>query len=547
MMQNMTATFSDFGKSWRAMPWPVRVYLAGYFLLLFFLMFWVPGNDFDTMSSYIARIKLEEFGDLRQTGTLELQYLFPKFFDYMNKPFLEWGWFTTFPAFALFCAAAWFQLKFFGRKERLIWLFFILACPPILVAVTSFKNDLPVACFAVLAWYALFIRRNSSTYLPLGMLALAALAGTKWHGFFVIVPFGIGFLWQLCRTHRPDKTALFLAALAVPLCWIASSGQVYVDNFRQFGTPFPRPAWLTGQTLGWHHLPVNLYKFISSTFIDTFDVPLYLIDKQIGWKIWPNIEALTLHGKVYNYAFLINSEFSAFGLVLLFALGCSAFILFRRKESFAVKMAGAGALAYALLVLCFIDYSSWTNRYFIAAYMLGLIPTVRLLGRMAFSKTIIMLAATYALLLSLQAVLLNQDKLLKGLHWSMPAGQSYNMSPIWRDFFKRDRLYFHVWGGYANIYDELQKDVQVSDSLVFINTAKDGQVPFLYPLIKDRAPANTRIINIRNGGAWDPSLCRDFRFVLIYKGAFGDPNYERIYAYDGENDMSLYRRKTACR
>ncbi len=46
--------------------------------------------------------------------------------------------------------------------------------------------------------------------------------------------------------------------------------------------------------------------------------------------------------------------------------------------------------------------------------------------------------------------------------------------------------------------------------MFFYNMAAAGEVPFLYPFIKDRSPANTRIINARNGGQWDPGLCQDF-------------------------------------
>src|ERR1700743_1094676 len=136
----------DLRATWNALPFYILCYLGGYFFLFFMMMVWVPGNDFDTMSSYIARIKLEEFGDLHRTATLELQYLFPKFFDYLHKPFLELGWFTTFSAFAPLCIACLVLFSVFERRERLICLFFVMACPPILMAATSFKNDLPLAC-----------------------------------------------------------------------------------------------------------------------------------------------------------------------------------------------------------------------------------------------------------------------------------------------------------------------------------------------------------------------------------------------------------------
>ncbi len=178
--------------TWSSLPGPIRIYLGCYFFILFLCVFWVPGNDYDTLTSYITRIKLEEFGDLHQTATLELQYLFPKFFDYLHKPLLELGYFTTLPSFVLFFAGCLVLFLPLTHRERLVCAVFIMACPPVLVATTSFKNDLPLACFGLLAWYAIFIRSRSSSYLPFALLALAALAGTKWHGFFLIAPLGIG-------------------------------------------------------------------------------------------------------------------------------------------------------------------------------------------------------------------------------------------------------------------------------------------------------------------------------------------------------------------
>jgi hypothetical protein len=510
--------WSDLKRLWVSLAPPVKIFLAAYFFILFLCVFWIPGNDFDTMSSYIARIKLEEFGDLHQTATLELQYLFPKFFDYLHKPFLEWGYFTTLPTFALFLATCLVLASVFTLKEKKVFLVFVMICPPILLALTSLKNDLALGCFAVLAWYCICVRRNSVSYMAVGILSLCALIGTKWHGFFVLPPLGAVFLYQLIRTHRPDARAFAVTALMLPLYWYVSSANVYLDNLVHFHRLTPRPIWLASQTPHIKDVAINLYRFIVSSILDSFDVPFFLIDEHTGWKIWPVLQAISAGGKQYSYAYIVNSEFSAFGISILFVLGVAVYSLCRSKDTPAVKCAAAAALFYTCAVLCFVPYSSWTNRYFLTGYLLALIPAVQIAARLKASKKIVILILAYAGLMSLQALLMDQERRLVPMTQSAPDGSRIPLSTIYGDLRDRDRLYFEVWSGYVHIYEELQKDVQLSDGLVFVNEAKDGDVPFLYPLIKDRSPANTRIINLRNSMTWDPQLCWDFPYVLVYKG-----------------------------
>jgi hypothetical protein len=543
MVMKMSSTWLDLKTTWNSFPAYVRTYLGLYFFILFLLMFWVPGNDFDTMSSYIARIKLEEFGDLHQTATFELQYLFPKFFDYLHKPFLELSYFTTFPNFALALVALLVLALTMNFKERKIALAFVMACPPILLAMTSLKNDLALGCFAVLAWYCIFIRPNSVTYLAFSLLALCALVGTKWHGLFIVLPLGVGLVFQLIRTRRPDIKAIAVALLMSPSYWLVSSAGVYFDNLSRYGSPTPVPTYLRGQMVPLSHLPLNIYQFMSSTFMDTFDIPLYLIDSHLQWKIWSYLEEITAGGRGHGYAFVVNSCVGGFGILLLFVLGSAVHSLVRRKDPLAVRAAAATALCYTILVLASIEYSSWINRYFLPSFMLGLIPAVRLVERLKLPRFAVPFIITYAFVMSLQALLLNQEKFLVPVTNYTLDGFHYKYPAIYHDLLKRDRLYFNVWSGYVHIYEELSKEVQPSDGLIVYNPSVGGEnPPFLYPLIKDRSPANTRVINVRNGGQWDASLCPDFRYVLVYKGRLDDPHYEEVYSYDGDREMNLYRR-----
>ena len=114
-----------FDKLINALPTYLIYYLIFFLSITILLSFWIPSNDYDSMSSYIARTKLEEFGNLRETATLELQYVFPKFFDYLHIPFLKLGYFMSFPNLFLFTILLYLIIRFFNTKAAIVSIFFI--------------------------------------------------------------------------------------------------------------------------------------------------------------------------------------------------------------------------------------------------------------------------------------------------------------------------------------------------------------------------------------------------------------------------------------
>jgi hypothetical protein len=539
----MTSALRKLKALWLSLHRIPRVYLTCYILVLFLIVFWIPGNDYDSMTSYIARIKLEEFGPLRETATLEIQYLFPKFFDYLHAPLLKWGYFTTLPSFLLFLLVPCLGLLCLARFPQYLFLAFILTAQPILLAAASLKNDLAVGAFAFAAWWWIATQRRSAAYLPVSLLLFCALAGTKWQGAFAILPLSVFLLIRLCKTHRPSMLSLLLCVLCLPVFYLVSSADVYLANILYSQTPTPTPAWLAGQTHGLSELPVNLARFLVATVEDTFDLPFYFIDINSGWHIWPWLTYLSFGGKFYDYTVLTNSQhMSIFGLPLIVVMACSIFILLQRHQPLSVYAAAGTCLVYTLLILIFVRYDTWINRYFIPSFLLGLIPTCRLLGKSKWRVPILWILMIFGLINSLQTLFLDEERLLVPFTQRFADGHFYENDPIYSRLLDRDNLYFEDWSGYWSIYQFFKSEVHVSDSLLFLNKATGGDVPFIYPFLRDREASNTRIINERYGKTWNHAFTDQFEYVMVYRGSLPDPSYDEIYSYPGGNDINIYRR-----
>ncbi|MBI1209623.1 MAG: hypothetical protein GC191_20360 [Azospirillum sp.] len=530
---------------WFSLPLYLRIYLGFLLVANFFIIFWVPVNDFDTMSTYLARIKLEEFGPLVDTATLPEMYIFPKFFDYLHAPFLWLGYFTYAPSAILFVVFVVLLIKETSPKVALIALFLCLTADPVITAVTSAKNDMPLAVFGFIAWYLIARLENSKYYLSLCTSALCAVIGTKWHGAFMLVVLGPFLIYRLATSHRPSWASLVVFGLFLPLFFIASSAEVYFNNYVRDGSFFPRPEHFAYHATGMKNAVFSVGAFLTSSVFDSFDWAFYALDRLSGGLLWSVVNVLTMNRKV-DFIIMPNSHIAGFGFPILIVIACSLIFVTRREEDPALRVGAGLALFWAASNFYYFTYSTWLNRYFIATFIFGLIPTATLISRMSFKIGLRLRALLAAYLIGITGHVL----LFDGEHRMVPVtlrdhsgNKSAVYSTIFHDFWDRDLLYYQIWTGYAEIHKYMRANVKLSDGLFFLNFEKGADAPFLYPLIKDRRPANTRIASVRFGGAWNPELCSEFRFVMTYLGAIDDPHYEMAYQYPGRREITIYRRK----
>jgi hypothetical protein len=148
----------------------------------------------------------------------------------------------------------------------------------------------------------------------------------------------------------------------------------------------------------------------------------------------------------------------------------------------------------------------------------------------------------FGLINSLQTLFLDEERLLVPFTQRFADGHFYENDPIYSRLLDRDNLYFEDWSGYWSIYQFFKSEVHVSDSLLFLNKATGGDVPFIYPFLRDREASNTRIINERYGKTWNHAFTDQFEYVMVYRGSLPDPSYDEIYSYPGGNDINIYRR-----
>ena len=533
--------FAAFGELRRASP-VMFAMLSGVYLALLLLAIWVPANDFDTMSSYLCAVKLEEFGPIRQTATMEMQYVFPRFFDRLHAPFLKLGWFHAFPTFALFTACVALVVGAFERPVPARWLLGLAAAAPVLVGVTSAKNDLALALFAFLAWYAIHSLRPSAAWYPaVCLLASAALVGTKWFGLLV-APLLLGCLgWQLARERAITRRAVLVTLLALPALWWVSSAETYLDNLRYDGQLCPVPPIPDHLRMPPGGFARNAASFAVNNALETFEVPLYVADyKYLDGRLWPHLKRLTFDGKAYTYAVAPHSHIAAFGFPMLLVVGACVVAVVRRGVPGPVRASAAVALVY--LVCCFesFAYSTWVNRYFLVTYVMGLLPLAHLTAAWRPGRAVRLLLAGWVAFVCYQSLAWNMEKpLVKRNLYYANVNQRYEKPSIFPRLADRDRLYYVVWTGHEYVHDYLRANVAPADPLLIVNRyARDG-VPFLYPHLKDRRPENTLIVSDRFGQAPPPGFEDRFEFVMVFDGGLANPRYAEAYRFA---DVVIYRR-----
>ena len=245
-------------------------FVALYWSVLFLVVFYFPPADYDVNSSYLYRIKADELGSMRANSTLDLQYLFPTFFDFLHAPFLKLGYFIGAPSFIL--ATAFLVLVLRESKnaaEFNLTVLIVFATQPFLVLATAAKNDLALGVFAFLAWYAIFRVKKDAKYFPLALIPIFCLVGTKWLGIPLAVLFFFVLLFESVKEKTWSRFTPLYLALLLPLYWWTGSLTSYLDNYLEFGTPTPVPDFLKGAA-NVAFLP-NLVRFICFSLLDSFD------------------------------------------------------------------------------------------------------------------------------------------------------------------------------------------------------------------------------------------------------------------------------------
>lgn len=517
----------------------IVIYLLASYLLF---VFYIPGNDYDTMCSYIARIKLEDFGSLKQIATLEIQYLFPKFFDYLHAPLLKFGYFLTLPNFLLFLNLIFVLLIISSPPVCFFIIILIFSCQPLLLGSTSLKNDMSLGIFALLGWYIIFYCRNKIWFLTLSTLMVSALIGTKYHGFLLAFLLLIPLIYITYKEHLLTRTSLLLWVLFFPVFFWVSSAKIYIDNWLNYGSIMPRPDYLNPVDIS---IFTNIYKFVVVNLFQTFDIPAYLSDVYTHSSILAWEKQISLIAKEDLAILRPSPTLSAFGIIILIVIALDIFVIIRPKFSLATKTLALIAIVYLLVLLTQFSYSNWISRYFLPTYILSILPAAEALNQLPFktwfSKLWVKrLLIIYAILVSLHCFLFTAEKNLLGLRVvDLNTGIASHYSSIWSKFTDRDALYFHSQDGYLEIYEYFRKNISLSDSLLIINNATGNDSPFIYPFIKNRQASNTSVLNTRYGGSYE-SLLGNYQYIMIYKGTVKSPHYKDVFNYN-KGETIIYK------
>jgi hypothetical protein len=418
------------------------------------------------------------------------------------------------------------------------------------------KNDISLAIVTFITFFLIFRINNATFYLPILVLGISIMMGIKWHGFITAFLLLIPGLFKLIKYRLINAKAVLSLTLITPIVYWFSSADVYLSNLLNEGSLTPRPDYLFQSTN--IDFFSNLWWFFYTNLILTFSIPIILFDNLFNTNLWGRINFASIQNTIMlnfkHQIFFPDSITTSFGIGIFVLLIVNFIVIINSRFSLYSKSSAMVSFFYTLILLFTLRYSTWSNRYFILSYIMSIIPASEFLyKRPLFSKnfnhvlkkTIIV----YAILVSLHALLLNREKPLVsikipvGLQGANAQKEFVEISSIWENFTDRDTLYFSSSLGYRKIYDFFRENIGRSDSLLFINKAQGGDAPYIYPFIKDREAANTRVINTRYGGSFEDLLGK-FDFIAIYRDdklLERDNRYELVYSYNEVNEFNIYR------
>ncbi|HVX10308.1 MAG TPA: hypothetical protein VHC22_03965 [Pirellulales bacterium] len=513
------------------------VYLCAVYIVLGLLVWWMPADDYDSMVYYLARIRLERIGPLRETATLEVEYLFPKFFDYLHTPLLDWGWFTTLPNFALFSATVVAIVWWLPSRMAVRIVLGLAACSPVLLNITSAKNDVTVALLAFLGWLWIFYANPKAAWYPAGGLLLAAMiVGTKWHGLLLapllLVLLGIEVV--KARNFRPATWALVLGSL--PLAWFVSSADVYLQNRLIDGAFCPVPQCMHQEI----DVRRNIVAFASNSLLETLEVPFYVADTRLHGKLWQWLMRVTLGSKCWTYAIMPTTHICVYGVTILIVIASAGIAACAPRTPWPVRAAALLSIVYCAAMLSRFYYCDLVNRYFLTTYIVGLVPCSYLAQFVPRTRALRWAFYAYLVFVSLQSVLLNQEKrLLPFTRYVAFEDRFERLAPLYHNLFDREALQFHLWEGHLFPYRVLRQFVREEERLLIVNCHTNGvDGPFLYPFLEGRTGKNTRIVNLRFGQTVPRDAAQQFDYMLVFKGRRGDADFVPLYE---DPEVSIYQ------
>jgi hypothetical protein len=511
-------------------------------------VFWVPINNYDSLTTYLARFTYERYGPLSETGTQTIQSTFPRTFDILFLPFMNWGWFETLPSLVLtgvylICLRFWFQ----DKKDFFSLSLLVLSCLPVFaVTVTSSKNDAALGVFAFAA-LTILVFVSSERFYKLGLICtlLSLLLGTKWHGFIIAgIILAVALFSEIRASgYRKLFKQIPFTILLSPLMFFLADGVTYWRNLSKFGTLFPTSPEISimgTESFSFLKIINNLISIIITWFFETFDHVILMlpISSQIKTSIWGIANDMSVSPRV-RLGIFENSEISTVGIMGIIILIVS-FSNYQDNKSRFFHLQIVSFLYFCFLI-SFFEYSEWRNRYFLPVLML-LIPLfisrILKLSRKGLNAFFIM-----SLLISFstlgKVLVFNQERPLISASYNDPYSKTpFAISSIFDEGSYRQALRFQVWSGYKDVDSYVRGNIQKADSFLVVNNSKDyPDPPFIEPFLRFRSVENTFFINTTDSFSWNSE------FVMIYKRSTPvDSRYSIVFDYPGRYQIEIFQK-----
>jgi hypothetical protein len=530
--------------------------LIGFLVIKFLIVWYVPVNDIDSISSYLVRNYYAQFGPLEKTATFEFLYTFPSSFDFMFGPFLKLHWFEALPNFLIFLLMLFVLFRQAPPNQHVTVFALLFSCQVLLTQMSSGKNDMALGVFALTAWWAIYSIKGSRFRIPLALFAIAALIGTKWMGVPLAGLLLIALLVEVVQERKLGRfllTTLFLLPL---LLWVGSF-QTYVTNWLTYGSPIYLSPAIDASMNSMAHVTVahNTVTLLKTLILKSFDLGPYLLDvfvtKGALYKFFTQLLA-----NIRYYATPSADYSNVGGVVFLICVGLSLTCLFLKNVERSLKVSAAIALIHMAILVKKVELYPSTIRYLCSVYVLMILPSAYVLHRFTRLAYLRHFILAFGLLTMIPTLLMQREHMLMTateVVWSPESETDSSNPPIlvkvpsmfrilarhqnppvtpypyWPPHLPdRDALQFMIWSGVMWSYDYFRAMVPHTASLMMVNFDTDMNSPVaIGPFLRLRDPANTEMVNVRTGtrfGNWRDNIGH-FQYIMAWDGAFSDPRY----------------------
>ena len=533
--------------------------LLGFLAIKFLLAWYVPANDIDSVSSYMVRNYFSQFGPLEKTATFEFLYTFPTTFDFMFGPFLKLHWFETLPNFLLFVLMLYILFRQAPPSQHVTIFALVFSCQALITQISSGKNDLAIATFALTCWWAIYCLKGRWFRIPLALFAMAALLGTKWMGIPLAGLLFIAFAYEAYQDGEIKRVLLIMLALLPLLLWVGSIN-TYLTNWVTYGSPIWTSPAVKSDLMGHESVWQTSILLFQVLVIKSFDMIYYLSDRFIVkgylWKYMMNFPP-----NIRYYVTPAADYTNVGGIVAVICAGLSVWCLFLKNLERPLKVSAALGLIYTAVMIYKIEMNPFFVRYLSAAYVLMILPAAYMVSRIE-KPYLRRFLLGFALFTMIPTLFMQRETLM----WPVPEeywvpksetdhsnpGQfsrlltifevaSRHMNPpvtpypYWPPHKPdRDALQFMIWLGLVWSYDYFRAEIPTTDSLMMVNFDTDMHGPVaIGPFLRLRNPANTLMVNVRNGdkyGDWHDNLGH-VQYVMAWDGPFSDPRYCLVHSH----------------